>query len=45
MKDIDKGGFFVVFKVKVYAIFFGTQGFSTRRDGRYSKMAREYVLY
>jgi hypothetical protein len=35
-------GVFGVFKVKVHAIFFGTQGFSARRDGRYPSLKKRH---
>jgi len=38
LRDILMCGFFGLFEVKVPAIFFGTEGFSARRDGRYIGM-------
>jgi len=36
---------FKLFKVKVPLIFFGTVGFSRRRDGRYSKHQRTTLTF
>jgi hypothetical protein len=41
IRDINLCIDFKVLKVKVLIIFFGTVGFSLRRDGRYIMLIRE----